>query len=115
MRSQIHKERIQSVRSDGSKVAVALDNALVNQTSAIDTPDSYQFASNSFSTAYGALAYKADSVVGGVPVPLVSGITFTESTRTFNWTKGAGTYIVRVTAINATGQQKTDDFDIVVS
>ena len=114
-RSQEHKQRIQGVRSDGGQVAVTRPNALVDQTSSADTPDTYQFAANSFATPYGNLRYEAQSVVDSVPVPLVSGITFTESTRTFAWTKAAGTYVIRVTARNEWGVQFTDDFNIVVS
>lgn len=114
-RSQDHKQRIQGVRSDGGQVAVTRPNALVDQTSSASVADSYQFASNSFATPYGSLRYQAHSVVAGVPGPLVSGITFTEATRTLNWTKAAGTYTIRITAINEWGVQYADDFDIVVS
>lgn len=114
-RSQDHKERIQGVRSDGRQKLVTVANALVNQTSSAAVADSYQFAANSFSTVQGNLRYQAHSVVGGVPVPLVSGITFTEATRTLNWTKAAGTYVVRITATNENNVSVFDDFDIVVT
>lgn len=116
-RSQLHKQRIQGVRSDGSSNAVTVANALVDQTSSADVADSYQFASNSFSTpaAGGDLDYEAFSVVSSVQVPLVAGITFNHLTRTFNWTKAAGTYVVRVIANNNQGQTVSDDFSIVAT
>lgn len=114
-RSQDHKERIQGVRSDGRTQAVTVANALVNQASTNAVADSYQFAANSFATVYGVLRYQAHSVVGGIPVPLVAGITFNEGTRTLNWTKATGTYVVRITATNENNVSVSDDFDIVVT
>lgn len=114
-RSQDHKERIQGIRSDGRQKAVTNPNTLVNQTSTAAVADSYQFAANSFATVEGVLRYQAHSVVGGVPQPLVAGITFNEATRTLNWTKAAGTYVVRITATNENGVSATDDFNIVVT
>lgn len=114
-RSQEHKQRIQGVRSDGGQMAVTVANALVDQTSTADVADSYQFAANSFTTPQGGLRYQAHSVVASVPVPLVSGITFTEATRTLNWTKAAGTYVVRITATNEWGVSNSDDFSITAS
>lgn len=114
-RSQLHKERVQGVRSDGSQQLVVLANALVDQTSSTGVADSYQFAANSFTTSQGGLRYEAQSVVSGVPKPLLSGFTFTESTRTLNWTKTTATYVIRITAYNEMGVSVSDDFDIVVS
>lgn len=117
-RSQIHKERIQGVRSDGSFVGVTRPNALVDQTSTSGVADSYQFAANSFATPDAGLPvrYEAQSIVGGTPVPLQAGIAFNEATRTFSWTlTGAGTRVIRVTARNNLGEVITDDFNIVVS
>ncbi len=114
-RSQEHKQRIQGVRSDGGTVAVTVANALVDQTSSTGVADSYQFASNSFTTPQGGLRYQAHSVVSSVPGPLVSGFTFTEATRTLNWTKTTGTYVIRITATNEWGVSNSDDFNIVVS
>lgn len=114
-RSQNHKEHHQGVRSDGRTQAVTVPNPLVDQTSTSAVPDSYQFAANSFLTVYGVLRYQAHSVVGGVPGPLVAGITFNEATRTLNWTKTTGTYIVRITATNENGVSAFDDYSIVVT
>lgn len=117
-RSQRHKLDVQGSRSDGSTVAVTVANALVDQTSSDGVADSYQFASNSFSTPDAGLPlrYEAKSVVGGNPVALVAGLTFTEATRTFNWTlSGAGVRTVRVYAKNRIGQTVSDDFTITVS
>lgn len=117
-RSQRHKREIQGVSSDGSTVPVTVANALVDQTSSSGVADSYQFAANSFATADAGLPlrYEAKSVVGGIPVALVAGLTFTEATRTFNWTlTGAGARTVRVYAYNHFGQSISDDFTITVS
>lgn len=114
-RSQDHKERIQGVRSDGSQNLATNPNTLVDQTSTTGVADSYQFAANTFLTLRGNLRYEANSVVGGIAVPLVAGITFNEATRTLNWTKTAGTYIVRITATNENGIDVSDDFNIVVT
>lgn len=117
-RSQRHKREIQGVDSDGSTTAVTVANALVDQTSTSGVADSYQFAANSFSTPDAGLPlrYEARSVVGGVEQALLTGITFTESTRTLNWTlTGAGTRVVRVYARNNINQYVSDDFNIVVS
>jgi hypothetical protein len=117
-RSQRHKRAIQGEASDGSKTAVTVANALVDQTSSSGVADSYQFASNSFAVADDGLPlrYEARSVVASVEGPLVDGLTFTESTRTFNWTlTGAGVRTVRVYATNSYGQKISDDFTITVS
>lgn len=116
-RSQQHKLRTQHVRSDGSTVAVTVANALVDQTSTTGVPDSYQFAANSFSTPDAGLPlrYEARSVVGGVEQALLSGFTFTESTRTLNWTKTTAVYTIRIYAFNAVGQYISDDFTITVT
>jgi len=117
-RSQIHKQRVQGVRSDGGVTAATVANALVDQTSSSGVADSYQFASNSFSTPDAGLPlrYEARSVTGGVEGPLAAGITFTEATRTLNWTlTGAGVRTVRVYARNSLGQSVSDDFTITVS
>lgn len=117
-RSQRHKLAVQGVRSDGSTSAVTVANALVDQTSSDGVADSYQFAANSFSTPDDGLPlrYEAVSVVGGNPVPLIAGLTFTEATRTFNWTLAAGAArTVRVIATNSIGQEISDDFTITVS
>lgn len=117
-RSQVHKQRVQGQRSDGAVVAVTIANALVDQTSSTGVADSYQFAANSFSTPDAGLPlrYEIRSVVGGIEQAPVAGITFTEATRTLNWTlTGAGTRVVRVYARNNFNQYISDDFNIVVS
>jgi hypothetical protein len=117
-RSQRHKLAVQGVQSDGSTSAVTVANALVDQTSSDGVADSYQFAANSFSTADAGLPlrYEARSVVASVEQALLAGITFTEATRTLNWTlTGAGVRTVRIYAINSLGQRVSDDFTITVS
>lgn len=117
-RSQRHKTEVQGESSDGAKTAVTVANALVDQTSSSGVADSYQFASNSFSTPDAGLPirYEPCSIVASAEVPLVAGLTFTEATRTFNWTlTGAGARTVRVYARNQLGQRVSDDFTITVS
>lgn len=117
-RSQRHKLEIQGVRSDGSQVGVTVANGLVDQTSSDGVADSYQFAANSFSTQDAGLPlrYEARSVVDDVEQPLIAGLTFTEATRTFNWTLAADDpYTVRVYAYNQLDQRVSDDFTITVS
>lgn len=118
-RSQVHKQRVQGITSRGGTVPVTVANALIDQTSTDGVADSYQFAANSFATADDGLPlrYEAVSVVGGEEQnSLIDEITFTEATRTLNWTiVGAGTHVVRVYATNRFGQKVSDDFNIVVS
>lgn len=115
-RSQRHKQHYQHVASDGSTDnIVALDHALVDQAGTANVDKTYAFAANSFSSKYGPLRYTIASVVTGVVVNPLSGITFVESTRTITVHKGAGTYTVRVTAMNEDGYVKTDDVDFVIT
>lgn len=117
-RSQRHKLEMQGLRSDGSTYPVTVPNPLVDQTSTTGVADSYQFAANTFLVADAGLPlrYECRSVVGGVEQALLAGITFTEATRTLNWTlTGAGTRVVRVYASSHLGGRVSDDFNIVVS
>jgi hypothetical protein len=117
-RSQRHKKEIQGIGSDGSTSAVTVPHPLVDQTSSSGVADSYQFAANTFLTADDGLPlrYEPRSVVGGVEQALLAGITFTEATRTLNWTlTGAGVRTVRVYATNHFGQRVSNDFTITVS
>lgn len=111
-RSQAHKQRIQGVRSDGTVEGV-VQNALVDQASTTAIADTYTHAA--FAFPLGALTYSAQSLVGGVPVPLISGFTYVPATRTLNWTKTTGTYGIRITARNGANQMAYDDFNIVVT
>ncbi len=117
-RSQRHKAEIQGFGSDAIAFPVTVPNPLVDQTSTTAVPDSYQFAANTFLTADPGLPlrYEIRSVVGGIEQAPLAGITFTEATRTLNWTlTGAGTRVVRVYARNRFNQFISDDFNIVVS
>lgn len=117
-RSQRHKQTVQGVRSDGGSATPTVANALIDQTSSNGVADSYQFASNSFAVIDDGLPlrYEACSVVGGAEVPLITGLTFTESTRTFNWTLATGAArTVRVYARSRYGNRVSDDFTITVS
>ena len=111
-RSQRHKERIQGIRSDGTRSNVPL-SAMIDQTSTNNIADTYTFAP--FDYPQGILTYSAQSVVAGVPQALVAGIAFVPATRTLNWTKPTGTYVVRITAVNNSGQSAYDDINIVVT
>jgi len=117
-RSQAHKLRMQGLTSEGIFPPVTIPNPLVDQTSTSGVADSYQFAANTFLVADDGLPlrYEIRSVVGGVEQAPLAGITFTEATRTLNWTlTGAGTRVVRVYATNRYGNKASDDFNIVVS
>lgn len=118
-RSQAHKQRMQGAASDGSTLgggaAPVIAVPLVDQTSSNNVADTYTFAAGSFTVTAGGMHYGAQSVVGGIAVPLVAGITFNPLTRTFNWTKPTGTYIVRVSAQSDDNKVTTDDFNIVVT
>lgn len=114
-RSQRHKRLIQGRASDGGSGIPVVAAALVNQAGTNNVAGTYTFAVGSFTVQVGALTYSARSVVGGVSVPLVAGITFDPATRIIAWNKPTGVYIVRITAQSSAGWSAYSDTTITVT